>query len=59
MNKCPRCVDLFYHPKTLIECEKQRADEWEERYRVAKDKIRELEIENLELKFFEIKKEGV
>lgn len=27
---CERCGDLFYHPKTLIECEKQRAAEWEE-----------------------------
>ena len=29
-NPCPRCGDLFYHPKTLIESEKQRAAEWEE-----------------------------
>lgn len=28
---CPRCGDLFYEPKTLIEAEKQRAAEWEER----------------------------
>ena len=30
IEPCPRCGDLFYHPKTLIECEKQRAEEWEE-----------------------------
>lgn len=29
-NPCPRCGDLFYHPKALIESEKQRAAEWEE-----------------------------
>lgn len=29
-SPCPRCGDLFYHPKTLIESEKQRAEEWEE-----------------------------
>lgn len=29
-NPCPRCGDLFYPPKTLIESEKQRAAEWEE-----------------------------
>lgn len=27
--KCPRCGDLFYHPKSIIEDQKQRAVEWE------------------------------
>lgn len=27
---CPRCSDLFYDPKMLVESEKQRAAEWEE-----------------------------
>jgi uncharacterized C2H2 Zn-finger protein len=29
-KNCPRCGDLFYDPKTLIQCEKQRAADWEE-----------------------------
>jgi len=33
--KCSRCGDMYYDPKTLIECEKQRAAEWEE---IAKSK---------------------
>lgn len=27
---CPRCGDMFYHPKTEIEGQRQRAQEWEE-----------------------------
>lgn len=28
-SKCPRCGDLFYDPKVMLDCEKQRAAEWE------------------------------
>lgn len=27
---CPRCGDMFYHPKTVIEDYRQRAAEWED-----------------------------
>ena len=40
-EKCPRCGDLFYDPKSLIESESQRAAEWEE---YAKQKERALDI---------------
>lgn len=29
-EKCERCGDLLYHPKVMIESERQRAAEWEE-----------------------------
>lgn len=28
-EKCERCGDLFYHPKTMIEDARQSASEWE------------------------------
>ena len=49
-KKCLRCGDLFYHPKTLIEGERQRALEWEDCYKNAKVKIEKLEAENKKIK---------
>ena len=49
-KKCPRCGDLFYRPKTLIEDERQRALEWEDCYRTAKVRIDQLQEQNEEFK---------
>ncbi len=43
-TSCPRCGDLFYHPKTMIQDAKQHAAEWEEvamRERAYSEKLRE------------------
>jgi len=29
-DQCPRCCDMFYHPKTMIADARQQAQEWED-----------------------------
>ncbi len=40
-GKCERCGDLFYHPKTLIEDQKQRAAEWEDIAKKAQSELKQ------------------
>lgn len=43
---CPRCGDLFYHPKTIIEDHRQRSAEWEEIAKKYKDEIESIRQES-------------
>lgn len=47
---CPRCGDMFYHPKVIIQDTEQRAKEWEEEYQIAAAKLAEGEAAYEELK---------
>jgi len=48
-DKCPRCGDMFYHPKEMLENEKQRAEEWEEYSNHYEKKLIDLSLASNEL----------